>query len=435
MWQLAVDEPAPFELLSPRSIDEAVDLSARHGFDSALMAGGTDLLDQLKQHRRTPRFVINLKTIPDLRKLTVSGERVSIGALTTIGDLERHVELNRLCPALTKAASRVATPQIRNVGTIQPYVAVAVRAQVSGEITQVHFREGQDLKKGELLFTIDPRPYEAALAQAEAALARDRAQMENAQTDVKRYEDLVKKDYVTQQQYDSVKATAAATAATVRLNLASVERARLDVAYCSIRAPMDGRSGSIMVQAGNVVKANDAMLVSINQVAPIYLTFAVPERELPEIRRRQNAGRLSVEAEEPATGRLLGRGDLTFVDNTVDRATGTITLKATFSNADRVLWPGEFVNAVLTLATEANAIVAPTGAVQNGQQGTYAFVVKSDATVESRPVTVARNAADGVVIAKGLAAGETVVTDGQLRLSPGAKIEVVTAEGAAAKKS
>jgi len=325
--------------------------------------------------------------------------------------------------------------QIRNVGTIQPYVAVAVRAQVSGEITQVHFREGQDLKKGELLFTIDPRPYEAALAQAEAALARDRAQMENAQTDVKRYEDLVKKDYVTQQQYDSVKATAAATAATVRLNLASVERARLDVAYCSIRAPMDGRSGSIMVQAGNVVKANDAMLVSINQVAPIYLTFAVPERELPEIRRRQNAGRLSVEAEEPATGRLLGRGDLTFVDNTVDRATGTITLKATFSNADRVLWPGEFVNAVLTLATEANAIVAPTGAVQNGQQGTYAFVVKSDATVESRPVTVARNAADGVVIAKGLAAGETVVTDGQLRLSPGAKIEVVTAEGAAAKKS
>lgn len=334
-----------------------------------------------------------------------------------------------------KVVQKAVPLQIRNVGTIQPYVAVSVRAQVSGEITQVHFREGQDLKKGELLFSIDPRPYEAALAQAEAALARDRAQMENAQTDVKRYEDLVKKDYVTQQQYDSVKATAAATAATVRLNQASVERARLDLAYCSIRAPMDGRSGSIMVQAGNVVKANDAVLVSINQVVPIYLTFAVPERELPEIRRRQNAGRLAVEAEEPATGRRLGRGELTFVDNTVDRATGTITLKATFPNTDRVLWPGEFVNAVLTLATETNAIVAPTGAVQTGQQGTYAFVVKSDATVESRPVTVARNAPDGVVIAKGLAAGETVVTDGQLRLSPGAKIEVVTGESAAASKS
>lgn len=326
--------------------------------------------------------------------------------------------------------------QIRNVGNIQPYVAVAVRAQVTGEIMRVHFREGQDLKAGELLFSIDPRPYEAALAQAEAALARDRAQMENAQTDVQRYEDLVKKDYVTQQQYDSVKATAAATAATVRLNQASVERARLDLAYCSIRAPLDGRSGSIMVQAGNAVKANDAVLVTINQVAPIYLAFAVPERELPEIRRRQNAGSLAVEAEEPTTGRALARGELTFLDNTVDRATGTILLKATFPNADRILWPGEFVNAVLTLATEQDAIVAPTGAVQNGQQGTFAYVVKPDRTVESRPVTVARSAADGLVIAKGLAAGETVVTDGQLRLSPGAKIEVVVSEGAgAAKKS
>jgi len=334
-----------------------------------------------------------------------------------------------------KVVQKAVPLQIRNVGTIQPYVAVSVRAQVSGEITRVHFREGQDLKKGELLFSIDPRPYEAALAQAEAALARDRAQMENAQTDVQRYGDLVKKDYVTQQQYDSVKATAAATAATVRLNQATVARARLDLAYCSIRAPMDGRSGSIMVQAGNVVRANDAVLVTINQVVPIYLVFAVPERELTEIRRRQDAGSLAVEAEEPATGRILARGELTFLDNTVDRATGTITLKATFPNTDRILWPGEFVNAVLTLATEQNAIVAPTGAVQNGQQGTYAFVVKADETVESRPVTVARAAPDGLVIAEGLAAGETVVTDGQLRLSPGAKVEVVGTEASAANKS
>lgn len=334
-----------------------------------------------------------------------------------------------------KVVQKAVPLQIRNVGTIQPYVAVSVRAQVSGEIMQVHFREGQDVKKDELLFSIDPRPYEAALAQAEAALARDRAQMENAQTDVKRYEDLVKKDYVTQQQYDSVKATAAATAATVRLNQATVERARLDLAYCSIRAPMDGRSGSITVQAGNVVRANEAVLVTINQVTPIYLSFAVPERELSEIRRRQDAGSLAVEAEEPATGRVLARGELTFLDNTVDRATGTITLKATFPNTDRILWPGEFVNAVLTLATEQEAVVAPTGAVQNGQQGTYAFVVKADGTVESRPVTVARAAADGLVIAEGLSAGETVVTDGQLRLSPGAKVEVVGSAAAAANKS
>ncbi len=340
-------------------------------------------------------------------------------------------------PVRVGIVEKKAVPlQIRNVGTVQAYVAVSVRAQVTGEIMQVHFREGQDLKKGELLFSIDPRPYEAALAQAEAALARERAQMENAQTDVKRYEDLVKKDYVTQQQYDSVKANAAATAANVRSDEALVERARLDLAFCSIRAPIDGRSGSILVQSGNVVKSNDAVLVTINQIAPIYLTFAVPERELPEIRRRQNAGTLVVEAEEPASGRSLGRGELTFVDNIVDRATGTITLKATFTNADRVLWPGEFVNAVLTLTTDQGAIVAPIGTVQNGQQGTFAYVVKADKTVESRPVTVARAVADGVVIASGLAAGETVVTDGQLRLVPGAKVEVLAAEGAAvAKKS
>jgi len=326
--------------------------------------------------------------------------------------------------------------QIRNIGSVQAYVAVAVRPQVSGQIMQVHFRDGQDLKRGELLFSIDPRPYEAALAQAEAALARERAQMENAQTDVRRYEDLVKKDYVTQQQYDSVKANAAATAATVRSNQAAVERARLDLAFCSIHAPIDGRGGSILVQAGNVVRSNDAVLVTINQIAPIYLTFAVPERELPEIRRRQNAGSLAVEAEEPATGKSLGRGELTFVDNTVDRATGTITLKATFANADRILWPGEFVNAVLTLATEQNAIVAPIGAVQNGQQGTYAYVVRPDGTVESRPVTVARSVAEGLVIGTGLKAGETVVTDGQLRLSPGVKVEVLAGDAAGtAKKS
>ena len=338
-------------------------------------------------------------------------------------------------PVRVGLVEKKAVPlQIRNVGTVQAYVAVSVRAQVTGEIMEVHFREGQELKKGELLFSIDPRPYEAALAQAEAALARERAQMENAQTDVKRYEDLVKKDYVTQQQYDSVKATAAATAANVRSDQAALERARLDLAFCSIRAPIDGRSGSILVQSGNVVKSNDAVLVTINQIAPIYLTFAVPERELPEIRRRQNEGSLVVEAEEPASGRSLGRGALTFVDNTVDRATGTITLKATFANVDRVLWPGEFVNAVLTLTTDQGAIVAPVGAVQNGQEGTYAFVVKADKTVESRPVKVARAVAGGVVIASGLAAGETVVTDGQLRLVPGSKVEVLTAEGAAAAK-
>jgi multidrug efflux system membrane fusion protein len=322
--------------------------------------------------------------------------------------------------------------EIRNVGTVQPYTAVAVRALVGGEILQVHFREGQDVRKGDMLFSIDPRPYQAALAQAEAALARDRAQAANAEADSKRYEDLVAKDYVTRQQYDAVVANFKALGATVRADEAAVERARLDLSYCSIRSPIDGRTGAVMVQAGNLVKPNDVTLVAINQVIPIYLSFAVPERELDEIRRRQAQGRLYVQAEDAATGKPISKGELTFVDNMVDRATGTIGLKATFANQDRALWPGEFVNAVLTLATEPNAIVVPSSAIQNGQQGTYAYVVKSDQTVESRPVTVVRNAPDGAsVIGKGLAPGETVVTDGQLRLAPGAKIEVITGQGPA----
>jgi multidrug efflux system membrane fusion protein len=341
-----------------------------------------------------------------------------------------------LIPVRVGLVEQRAVPvQIRNVGSVQPYNMVAVRALVNGEILQVHFREGQDVRKGDPLFTIDPRPYEAALAQAEAALARDRAQLENADADARRYEDLVKKDYVTAQQYDSVKANAQAYAATVRADQAAVDRSRLDLGYCSIRSPLDGRTGVVMVQAGNVVKANDATLVTINQVVPVYVAVAVPERDLAEIRRRQTEGSLAVLAEDAGTGKPLATGQLTFIDNAVDRATGTITLKATFPNADRQLWPGEFVNAVLTLTTEKAAIVAPTGAVQNGQQGTYAYVVKADGTVESRPVTVARNTPGGVVVAKGLSAGEKVVTDGQLRLSPGAKIEIVTAEAAEGKKS
>jgi multidrug efflux system membrane fusion protein len=324
--------------------------------------------------------------------------------------------------------------QIRNIGTVQPFTAVAVKALVSGEILQVHFREGKDVRKGDLLFSIDPRPYQAALAQAEAALARDKAMWTNADTDVRRYEDLVKKDYVTRQQYDSVKANSEATEATVHADQAAVERARLDLSYCSIRSPINGRTGSVMVQVGNVVKPNDVTLVTINEVAPIYVSVAVPERDLPEIRRRQAQNLLIVTAEDAATGKTMARGNLTFIDNAVDRTTGTILLKATFANEDNALWPGEYVNAVLTLATEQNAIVAPVGAVQSGQQGSYVYVVKPDNTVESRPVMPGRSIADGMVIQKGLTVGERVVTDGQLRLQPGSKIEILTSEAAAEVK-
>jgi multidrug efflux system membrane fusion protein len=339
-------------------------------------------------------------------------------------------------PVRVGTVEQKAVPiELRNVGTVQAYNTVAVRALVNGEILQVHFREGQDVRKGDPLFTIDPRPYQAALAQAEAALARDRAQLENAQADVGRYADLVKKDYVTQQQNDSVKANAAAYAATVRADEAAVDKAKLDLAYCSIRSPLDGRTGVVMVQAGNVVKANDAALVTINQVAPVYVAVAVPERDLREIRERQARGGLAVDARDPVGGRSIAVGQLTFIDNTVDRTTGTITLKATFANADRVLWPGEFVNAVITLSTEAAAVVAPPGAVQTGQTGSYVYVVKADDTADSRPVTVGRLIPGGAaVIANGLTAGERVVTDGQLRLRPGSKVEILAAEKSAEAK-
>ena len=339
-------------------------------------------------------------------------------------------------PVRVGTVVRKAVPvELRNVGTAQPYNTVAVRALVNGEILQVRFHEGQDVRKGDPLFTIDPRPYQAALAQAEAALARDRAQLENARADVGRYADLVKKDYVTQQQNDSIKANAAAYAATVRADEAAIDKAKLDLAYCSIRSPLDGRTGVVMVQAGNVVKANDATLVTINQVTPIYVAVAVPERDLHEIRERQAQGRLAVDAQDPVIGRSIAVGELTFIDNTVDRTTGTITLKATFANADRVLWPGEFVNAVITLSTETAALVAPPGAVQTGQQGSYVYVVKADGTADSRPVTVNRLIPGGAaVIAKGLAAGERVVTDGHLRLRPGSKVEILAAEKSAETK-
>ena len=329
---------------------------------------------------------------------------------------------------------RPAPVQIRNIGTVQPYNTVAVRALVNGEILRVHFHEGEDVRKGDLLFSIDPRPYEAALAQAEAALARDRAQLENARADAARYVDLVKKDYVTQQQYDSVKSNAEAFAATVRADEAAVARSTIDLGYCSIRSPIDGRTGIVMVQAGNIVKANDATFVTINQLAPIYVAVAVPERDLPEIRRRQAEGRLALDAEDPASGKPLARGELTFIDNAVDRMTGTITVKATFENRDRSLWPGEFVNAVLTLSTQADALVAPPGTVQTGQQGSFAYVVKADNTVEPRPVTVGRSLADGTVIQKGLQAGDRVVTDGHLRLRPGSKVDIQEPEKASEAK-
>ena len=314
---------------------------------------------------------------------------------------------------------------LKAVGTVEAYSTVTVKTLVGGVLNTVNFKEGDEVHKGDLLFSIDPRPFQALVAQAAANLAKDRAEAQQAQEQVKRYQDLVKKDFVTQEQFDQIKATAASEQASVAADEAALQTAKLQLAYCTIRSPIDGKTGNLMVHAGNVVKENDSQLVLIQQIHPINVTFALPEKTLPELREHMNAGHLIVQSvPSGSTAQLPVTGTLDFINNIVDRQTGTIQLKANFENRDGALWPGQFVDVNLTLTTEKNAIVVPSQAVQTGQQGEYVFVVKPDLTVDLRPVEVASAGEKETVIAKGLTEGERVVTDGQLNLVPGARIEI-----------
>jgi membrane fusion protein, multidrug efflux system len=315
--------------------------------------------------------------------------------------------------------------QVRAIGSVEAYSNVAVKTQVTGELTGVYFKEGDDVKKGQLLFTLDKRGLEATLKQAEASLVRDKAQAANARTQAKRYEALFGAGVVSKEQFDQIQSTAEALDAAVAADQAAVENAKVQLIYCTIYSPINGHAGTLMIHQGNMIKANDTpFLVSLNQVEPIYVTFMVPEQYLAEIKRYSAKGKLAVQAVIPNEARGPAVGKLSFIDNTVDTATGTIRLKGEFVNADRRLWPGQFVDVILTLADQPNAIVIPSQAVQNGQQGPFVFVVKPDMTVEARPVTVNRSSDGQAVIGKGLAQGEQIVTDGQLRLIPGSKVEL-----------
>jgi multidrug efflux system membrane fusion protein len=332
----------------------------------------------------------------------------------------------RRIPVLADTVIQKAVPvEINVIGNCQAYSTVAVKSMVAGEISQVHFTEGKDVAKGDLLFTIDPRPFEAALKQAQANLERDRVQAENAKINAQRYEALIAKQAVSRQQYDQFRTNAEALEATVRLDEAAVENAKVMLSYCFIHSPIDGRTGNLLITRGNLIKANDVPLITINQIRPIYVAFSVPEQNLAEIKRYRAAGKsLKVEALPPNDTRGAEQGVLTFIDNTVDNTTGTILLKGTFPNKYRRLWPGQFVNVRLVLTTQPHAIVVPAQAVQTGQQGQYVFVIKPDLTVEARPVMVNRTINNDTIIDKGLKAGERVVTDGQLQLFPGAKVEI-----------
>jgi multidrug efflux system membrane fusion protein len=360
-------------------------------------------------------------------------------------------------------AQRDVPVQVRAIGNVQALATVSVLSMINGEVREVHFTEGQEVPAGSRLFTIDPRPLQAALLQmqatqaqhqaavkqAEANLAKDMVQLENAKVEEQRYRKLVDGGFVAREQYDQIRTAELALSATidadraavetakalVRADEAAVENARVQLSYTEIRTPIGGRTGNLLLHQGNVVKANDVgnPMVVINRIHPIYVAFAVPEAQLGEIKRYQAAGELPVEATVAGQAGGVVRGRLTFLNNTVDPSTGTIQLKATFENNENALWPGQFVNVALTLTRQAGALVVPSQAVQSGQKGQYVFVVKADQTVEARPVVPGLADGRDVVITSGLTAGERVVTDGQLRLVPGARVDVKTAAPAAPK--
>jgi multidrug efflux system membrane fusion protein len=316
--------------------------------------------------------------------------------------------------------------QVHAIGAVEAYSTVSVKTQITGELTGVFFKEGDDVKKGQLIFTLDKRPLEADVRRAEGALARDEAQAANALTDQRRFEALVKAGVVSTQEYDRVASNSEALAAAVRADKGALENARVQLVYASIYSPINGRTGNLIVHQGNMVKANDApALVNINQVEPIYVTFMVPQQYLADVKQYSRNGSLPVQAVIPSDSRGPVTGKLSFIDNMVDAGTGTIKLKGVFANSDRRLWPGQFVDAYLTLKTQSNALVIPSQAIQNGQQGTFVYVIKDDNTVEARTITTIETQQAGLtVVQKGLAAGERIVTDGQLRLVPGAKVQI-----------
>jgi multidrug efflux system membrane fusion protein len=332
-------------------------------------------------------------------------------------------------PVLAATVEQKDVPvQVQAIGSVEPYSTVAVKTQITGELTGVFFREGQDIKKGDLIFTLDKRPFEAVLKQAQSTLAKDQAQAELAHVQAKRYAALMKDGVIAKEQYDQMQSSADALDAAVEADKAAVENARVQLIYCSIYSPINGRVGSLLIHQGNMIKANDVPLVNINQIQPIRVAFTVPEQYLAEIKKFAASGKLPVQVSIPNDPKPAV-GKLSFIDNTVDPTTGTIKLKGEFANIDRRLWPGQFVDAVLTLHTQSNAIVVPSQAVNTGQQGQYVFVIKPDMTVETRPVSVNRTTKGQSIIDKGLGPGERVVTDGQLRLVPGSKVQIKEAVG------
>lgn len=353
---------------------------------------------------------------------------VGLNALLVVSGCAKKVEKPKGRPpalVVTSMVSQQDVPvQIKAIGTMEASESVVVRTQISGELTNVAFREGQDVQRGALLFQLDPRTYQAAIRKAEAALARNRVIMKNASKDYERYSLLVKEGIVTQEQVEGYRTKAESAAADVAADQASVDSAREQLAYCTINSPISGRLGILAVDRGNIVKANDTVLVTINKLSPIHATFTIPEKQLPEVKRYITAGKVVVLAQVSGTPNFEEKGIVSFLDNAVDSTTGTIRLKAAFENAGKHLWPGQFVNLSVILSMNKNALVVPSQAIQTGQNGQFVFVIKPDSTADIRPVVASSVVHGMTVIEKGLQTGEQVVIDGQMRVIPGGKVEV-----------
>ena len=328
---------------------------------------------------------------------------------------------NKPVPVVVAVATLKTIPvQMNAMGSVEAFQTISVRTQITAQIAKVFIKEGRDVKKGDLLLTLDCRTNEAALAQAQANLVRDKAQADYAREQSRRYADLIKKDYVAREQFDQILANAAALEATVKADDAIVESNRVQIQYCSIYSPIDGRTGMLKVNQGNIVKINDTEILTINQIQPINVSFAIPEKDLPRVKKYSMEKTLKVEAFIPGEERPEN-GELTFVDNAIDKTTGTITIKGTFANKEKRLVPGQFVNVVLTLTTQPDAVLVPSQGVEQGQTGQYVYVIGSDSIAQMRPVTIGGEIKGETVIEKGLKPGERIVTDGQMRLTPGAK--------------
>ncbi len=367
--------------------------------------------------------------------LTVPGKfsRASLPALIFLAlsllacTQQKGVPPKPVVPVTAATVEQKAVPyEIQAIGNIVEYAGVNVRSQAGGYLSKIHFQKGQFVKKGAILFTIDPRPYQASLMQAEGAMAKDQAQLANARADEQRYAELVKKGYISKQQYEQSQAAANALEAVVKADQAAVEYAKVQLSFCYIHAPISGRLGDILIDEGNLVKAADdnKFLVTIRQIQPIYVSFSVPEKTLGQIKKYMASRQLSIDVYADKGDTKPENGMLSFVDNTVDPTTGTIRLKGTLKNEADRLWPGQFVNVVLSLYTQSDAVTMPTQAIQSGQHGQYVYIIKDDLTTEIRPVVVSRIYGNDSIIEKGLKPGEKVVTDGQLRIVPGAKVQI-----------